>query len=332
MLRFALALILTGGCVDVGAAAERPEWAFFVPLPGPSAATSVRAASPAASTSRWSAPGSSQSYANAELQDPLNPPDWFPQEHPAMPDVVAHGTQPKGRPPILPCALCHLPNGAGHVESAELAGLSANYIVHQFEDIRGGTRQITVGAAYHMAFITTLKNSFSNEQVLAAARYFSSLKPREWIRVVEASAVPKSYVSPDTLMRLPLPGGGIEPLGSRIVELPESALGLVNRDAHSGYVAYVPKGSLAAGEALVTKGGPGKTLACASCHGPKLAGLGDVPPLAARPPSYLARQLWAFQSGARAGALSAAMKPVVANLSDQDMLDIAAYLASRPPR
>jgi cytochrome c553 len=144
--------------------------------------------------------------------------------------------------------------------------------------------------------------------------------------------VPGSYVNPVTLMRLPVPNGGTEALGRRIVELPENPLGLINRDSHAGYVAYVPEGSLAAGEALVTKGGPGRTLACASCHGPKLTGLGDIPPLAGRPPSYIVRQLWAFQSGTRAGELSAGMKPVVVNLTADEMLDIAAYLASLPPR
>jgi len=250
-----------------------------------------------------------------------------------MPDIVAHGTPASGaETAVLPCALCHLPNGAGHVESASLAGLSEIYIVHQLEDFRSGARHITVGDPHATALITTVKKSFAEEQLPAAARYFSSIKPRQWIRVVETSVVPKSFVDPGTLMRLPLPGGGNEPLDQRIVELPESVAGLVNRDSHAGFVAYVPIGSVAAGEALVARGGPGRTLACASCHGPKLTGQGDIPPLAGRPPGYLVRQLWAFQSGSRAGALSAGMKPVVANLTVNEMLDIAAYLASRPPR
>ncbi|HWW20137.1 MAG TPA: c-type cytochrome [Steroidobacteraceae bacterium] len=326
LLAFALAL-----CgLDVGVAAERPEWAFFVPADAPPPKGSALSDPFPA---QWSAPGSTRSYSGAQLQDPLNPPDWYPSEHPQMPPVVAHGSKAeKEGPPVLPCALCHLPNGAGHVESASLAGLPSNYILHQLDDIRSGTRQITVGGPHAISLITTLKKGFAQEQLPAAARYFSSLKPRTWIRVVEAYAVPKSFVSPDSLMRLPVPNGGTEPLGRRIVELPESALGLIARDSHSGYVAYVPEGSIAAGEVLVNKGGPGRTLACASCHGAKLTGLGDVPALAGRPPSYIARQLWAFQSGARAGSLSAGMKPVVANLTAEEMLDIAAYLASVPPR
>jgi len=330
MFRALLVLAFSLGRLNVGVAAERPEWAFFVPAESP-APEGAKLSDPL--PAQWSAPGSNRSYSGAQLRDPLNPPDWYPAEHPQMPSIVAQGTRAGGAgSPILPCALCHLPNGAGHVESASLAGLTSNYILHQLDDIRSGARQVTVGDPHAISLITTLKQSFASEQLPAAARYFSSLKPRAWIRVVEATAVPKSFVDPNTLMRLPLPNGGTESLGRRIVELPESALGLVSRDSHSGYVAYVPEGSVAAGEGLVTKGGPGRTLACASCHGPKLTGLGDIPPLAGRPPSYLARQLWAFQSGARAGALSAGMKPVVANLTEEEMLDIAAYLSSMPPR
>jgi cytochrome c553 len=330
MFRAWLACTLALCCLNIGVAAERPEWAFFVPVDSPPP-KGAKLADPF--PAQWTAPGSSRSYSGAQLQDPLNPPDWYPAEHPQMPPIVAQGARSEEAGlPILPCSLCHLPNGAGHVESASLAGLTSNYILHQLEDIRSGARQITVGDPHAINLITKLKKGFASDQLPAAARYFSSVKLRPWIRVVEATIVPKSFVNPDSLMRLPVPNGGTEPLGRRIVELPENALGLLARDSHSGYVAYVPEGSIAAGEALVTKGGPGRTLACASCHGAKLTGLGDTPPLTGRPPSYIARQLWAFQSGARAGAMSAGMKPVVANLTAEEMLDICAYLASMPPR
>src|SRR5580658_5093227 len=199
MFRVFLFLVLALCCLNVVVAADRPEWAFFVP-----------AASPIPKDA-W-----------PELSDPLNPPDLYPQEHPPMPEVVARGAQPAtGGAPLLPCALCHLPSGAGHVESASLAGLSSNYIAHQLEDIRSGARLITVGDPHAMSVITTLKKGFAGAQISAAARYFSSLKPRPWIRVVAADFVPKSYVSPVSLMRLPVPNGGTEALGRRIVELPE---------------------------------------------------------------------------------------------------------------
>ena len=45
---------------------------------------------------------------------------------------------------------------------------------------------------------------------------------------------------------------------------------------------------------------------CATCHGQGLKGLGNVPPLAGRSPTYTVRQLYDFQSGARAGLIERA--------------------------
>ena len=70
---------------------------------------------------------------------------------------------------------------------------------------------------------------------------------------------------------------------------------------------------------------------CETCHGKDLKGLGDVPPLAGRSPSYTVRQLYDYQSGARAGLLNARMKEIVAKLTVDDMVSIAAYPAARPP-
>jgi cytochrome c553 len=131
-------------------------------------------------------------------------------------------------------------------------------------------------------------------------------------------------------MRLPLPGGGTESLGRRIVELPQSADRAIRRDPNSGFVAYVPIGSVAKGRALV-KGGAGKTPPCAACHGPALKGLNEVPGIAGASTLYTARQLYGFQTGTRDGPSAAAMKPVAATLNEDDFIDLAAYLASLPP-
>ena len=48
---------------------------------------------------------------------------------------------------------------------------------------------------------------------------------------------------------------------------------------------------------------------CGACHGPDLKGLGAVPGIAGRSPSYIVRQLYDFKHGTRAGADSAQMKP-----------------------
>jgi cytochrome c553 len=324
-----LAAVLFGSSACTSLAAERPEWAFFVPS---TKTETLSATVPSNGGAQWRPAGSRKAYTPSQLQDPLNPPDWYPEEHPPMPDIVAHGSRAgSDGTPLLPCALCHLPNGSGHVESASLAGLSASYIVQQFAEFRNGERRIPVGNSETIALLTTMKKKYTDAQVKAAAQYFASLKPRPWIRVVETTSVPKSVVSPETLVRTTIPNRGTEPLGNRIVELPKSTIGLVNRDSHSGFIAYVPRGSIAAGKALITRSAANGVPPCATCHGTLLTGIGDIPPIAGRPPNYLVRQLWGFQSGERRGSLASVMQLVSSKWTSADMLAIAAYLASRPP-
>jgi cytochrome c553 len=77
----------------------------------------------------------------------------------------------------------------------------------------------------------------------------------------------------------------------------------------------------------------GKTTPCVTCHGLDLMGVADVPPLAGRSPSYIARQMWDIQQGARNGASAQLMKLAIANLSAEDLVAIASYVSSRvPPR
>jgi cytochrome c553 len=70
---------------------------------------------------------------------------------------------------------------------------------------------------------------------------------------------------------------------------------------------------------------------CANCHGPELTGVGRIPGVAGRSPTYIVRQLDDFQHGARAGSASALMKPIVAKLTLDDMVALAAYAASLAP-
>jgi cytochrome c553 len=133
---------------------------------------------------------------------------------------------------------------------------------------------------------------------------------------------------------LQVTNGGDEPLGDRIIEVPEDPNAVeITRSSRVGFIAYAPRGSVQRGEVLVTTGG-GKTVACATCHGPDLAGLstspnGPMPGLAGRSPSYLVRQMFDIKTGQRRGARVELMKPVVGALTSDDMRDIAAYLASR---
>jgi cytochrome c553 len=289
-------------------AMDRPDWAFPV-------ADKVQPPSKDDDQPK-TVTGSTKSYTQKQIDDLKNPPDWFPDMHPPMPDVVGRGTA------IFACGSCHLPIGTGHDESAYVAGLPASYFVQQMKDFKGGTRK-------GFGIMPDIAHALTDADVQSAAAYFSALPARTWLRIVETDTVPKTYVNPSN-MRLALPGGETEPIGNRIVELPEDEAAAVARDPRSGFVVYVPPGSVAKGRKLVTTGG-GETTACTICHGPALKGVGTTPALAGRHAGYTVRQLYFFQNGSRSGPDVALMHNVVRRLTDDDMLAISAYVASLQP-
>ena len=263
-------------------------------------------------------PGSTLSLTAPQINDLLNPPDWYPSEHPAPPKIVVHGAAPNA----LACGSCHLMNGQGHPESASLAGLPENYIIRQMEYFKASVRK-------DPARMNGIAKAVSDEDVRQAAEYFASLKPIVWTKVVETDMVPKSRVG-TTRMRLHAEGGGMEPIGMRIITLPNDDEKIEERDPHTGFTAYVPKGALKKGEALVKTGAKGKTLQCSICHGADLHGIGDVPGIAGMHPIYITRMLYAFKGGNANGGLDQLMKQVVEKLTDEDILNISAYVASVP--
>jgi cytochrome c553 len=146
--------------------------------------------------------------------------------------------------------------------------------------------------------------------------------------VVETSKVPKTKIVGG--MFVALDGQGEEPLGERIIEVPENAEATqVLRDPRSGFVAYVPVGSIQKGRELAMRNSDSGR--CQLCHGADLVGLGPVPGIAGRSPTYLVRQLYDMQHGTRKGAWAGLMTPVTRNLTQSDMLSLAAYIASLKP-
>jgi cytochrome c553 len=266
-------------------------------------------------------PDSTRAYTQAQIDDPFNPPDWFPDEHPPMPQIVAQGD----RPAVRACAQCHLPSGDGHPESSSLAGLPVPYILRQMAAFKTGGRK-----GVRATTMITIAQAISDADALAAAEYFAALQPGVWTKVIETDSVPKSYVGAGG-MRFAEPGGEMEPIGNRIIVLPQDETRAKSRDPRSGFIDYVPTGSIAKGEALVTTGDGGKTIPCAICHGQTLQGLGELPSIAGRPPTYVVRQLNDMKTGARSGISTALMKAVVDKLTVEDMVAIAAYLGSRDP-
>ena len=256
------------------------------------------------------------------------PADWYPADHPVMPDIVAHGRE---QDMLRACALCHFPNGKGKMENGHLAGLPADYILQQLTDFKRGRRRSADPRKANTNEMIAIASLLTDEEARAAAAYFASMPWTPWVTVVESDTNPKVRETENGLF-LPIDGAATEPIGQRIIEMPKNPERTnVMRDPHSGFIAYVPKGSIARGQALVTTGG-GKTTPCAICHGDDLNGLGNVPGIIGRTTSYTGRQLYDIKAGTRDGADTPLMKPVVAKLNDADILAITAYLASRTPR
>jgi cytochrome c553 len=341
---------LFSGAVLLVAQAPPPSWAYgyLTPLaPGQSApkcadARPISCAYPASAVPDGGPlldlPGTAAKFHLAQIAADYGPADWYPNDHPQMPDIVAHGREADG---LRACGLCHFPNGKGKMENGGVAGLSAGYMLKQLADFKNGLRRSWDPRKANTNEMAAIAKSLSESEAKAAVEYFSSLKWTPWVKVVESETAPKVRATTNGLF-LPLASGETEALGQRIIEVPENPERTDKyRDPHSGFIAYVPVGSLVKGESLVTTGvdlgvdakaaGNRKTMACGACHGADLKGKGDVPAIAGRSPSYTIRQLWDMQQGTRNGAGAKLMKGVVAKLSVEDMIAITAYVSSREP-
>jgi cytochrome c553 len=214
--------------------------------------------------------------------------------------------------------------------NAALAGLPYEYQVQTLMDFRNGLRKSADPRKNNTNLMIGFAKAISEDEIKAASRYYASMTYRPWIKVMETRTVPKTRVQNGVFIKLE--GNETEPIGVRILEMPEFPDRTELLDPHAGLIAYAPVGSVKSGETLVRTGGNGKTIQCSICHGANLEGVGPVPPLAGRSPSYLVRQLYDMQVGARHGLWTELMKPAVAKLTEQDMVAIAAYVASLPPQ
>ena len=262
--------------------------------------------------------GSRAEYSLVDVRDPQQVADWFPGDHPRMPGIIAQG------PSSLTatrrgCGFCHLPNGRGRPENAPVGGLPIAYFIGQIHDFRNGLRGSADPRKPNTVTMIDLAKAMSDAEIVEAARYFAAIQPAPWIRVVETDMVPKTTVV-NNLFLAPN-HDRTEPIDGRIIEVPEALeQGETLRNPRSGFVAYVPSGSIEKGKDLVTTGGmrivndtivQGRTTPCVTCHGLDLLGVADVPPIAGRSPSYIVRQMWDIQQGTRRGAAVQLMKQAI---------------------
>ena len=316
-----------------------PLWAYAFsrpPQPGevyvpydPVRSTGLRAGETMEEVNKlWTVPGSELSFSRLEMRQ-RDLIDWFPGDNPPMTEMVRRGSRGLGEE-AWSCGLCHLPNGKGRPENAPPAGQPVAYTVQQLDDFANGLRYTSDPRKRNTPLMIRLAEAMTEEEKLETAEYFAAIPWTPWIRVIETDLVPEMHLEEGD-MYITVGTEPTVPIAGRIIETPQDEhQANFLRNSRSGWNAYVPVGSLAKGEELVTTGG-GKTVSCSVCHGPDLMGLGSMPGIAGRSPSYMMRQLWDMKQGTRNGPQVALMKPVIENLTVEDMTGIVAYLASLMP-
>ena len=306
-------------------AQQLPAWAYAIPSAEDEVIANEARRERAQDTKLYSLPGSDLQFRRAKISNRYGPADWFPGDHPVMPNVVAYG---KLRTEIRACSLCHMPNGKGRQENAGVAGLPVQYFLQQLNDFRDGKRKSSEPRKGNVQLMIDIAKGMTEEEMHAAAEYFGAMPWTPWVRVVETETIPKMRIQGGIF--LPLDENEREPIGNRIIETPENIEHTeILRDPRSGFIAYVPVGAVKKGEELATSGT--KTTQCAICHGAGLKGLGPVPGIAGRSPSYMMRQLWDMKMGNRAGDWTRLMAPVVAPLTQEELLNVVAYVSSLTP-
>ncbi len=285
--------------------------------------------------------GSGATYSLIDIRDGSNVIDWFPNDHPTMPNVIRYGPAAGSGNTKRGCGSCHLPNGKGRPENSGIAGLPVGYFMRQIQDFRSGKRHSADPRKPNTNTMIELAKAITDEELKSAAEYFGAIKWTPWIRVVETEMVPKTRIVGNLF--LATEKERTEPVAGRIIEVPEDEeQAELYRNPRSGFVAYVPVGSINRGKDLVTTGGarivgnefiPGKLTPCITCHGLDLMGVPEtnVPPIAGRSPSYTVRQMWDIQQGTRSSEGAQLMKLAINNLTADDMVAIAAYVSSRVP-
>lgn len=268
-------------------------------------------------------PGSSLQPTDAELGNLASVVDWYPGEHPQAPQAVLHGNDKAGA-----CGYCHLPDGRGRPENASLAGLDADYIRRSVHGYASGQRSSADPEflAFRLMHKTAL--GVAEADLDAAARYFAALPRHSFGKMVETALIPAPVG--DGMVWRPDPSGQRARLGLRLIEMPDDFGRFKARDPHLGYTAYVPPGSIARGAKLATGAAPHGPPACATCHGENYNGTAIAPPLAGRSPTYIARQLVNYRSGARHSVEAEPMRAVAGGLGNHDIVALAAFMGSRP--
>ncbi len=297
-----------------------PDWAY---TPPPPAGTPIPSALPSDDAAVVSIPGSSKTFTRGQLRALKETMDWYPEDRQGtMPDVVRFGKPPAARQ----CTLCHLPDGSGRPETAPISGYHPAYFMQQMQDYRDGLRKSADPRKANTNTMIAYAKATTHEDDVAAAQFFARQPYPRRIKVIESKTAPKVRMQGGMHMAVPVAeGGGMVPIQpDEIVEVPDDNLRAEARDTRMHWTAYVPPGTLNRGKQVATK------YQCATCHGVSFEGIGPVPPLAGRSPSYTMRQLFDMKNGSRRGPWAELMQPIVSRMSVQEMAAVSAFAASTP--
>jgi cytochrome c553 len=298
-----------------------PDWAYTPPPPPGSPA--APSALPADDNAIVKIAGTDKTMTRGALRAVKEIPDWYPEDrHGTMPPIVRYG---RGMD-VRACGLCHLADGSGRPENAPVSAYHPAYFMQQMEDFKNGLRKSADPRKQNTNNMIKFAAGATAEEVRAAADYFAAQPYPRRIKVIESRTAPKVRLQGGMHMAIPAAdGGGMEPLRDEIVEVPDDNLRAEARDTRMAWTAYVPMGTLNRGKQLAAKH------QCGFCHGANLEGVGPVPALAGRSPSYTMRQLFDMKVGTRRGPWSELMKPIVTQMSVPDMMAVSAYAASIQP-
>src|SRR5438874_10686217 len=150
------------------AATSMPDWAYAIPQPPPAGA-GAPAAPP--DTSPKQLPGSTLTFTRQQISDGFGPADWFPSDHPRMPEIVAHGK----RPDVRACGLCHYPNGKGRQENAGVAGLPVSYFIQTMNDFRDGLRKSAESRKANTNLMIQYAKTMTADEIKEAAQYLGAM-------------------------------------------------------------------------------------------------------------------------------------------------------------
>src|ERR1700741_579987 len=191
-------VLATAGAVLLRAAGM-PLWAYGYIDPPPASSdysTKCTAAGPVDSPGggpppddgrKRTLPEGAGGWTVTEIANDYGPVDWYPGDHPKMPDIVAHGAKERG---IRACALCHFPNGTGKPENAPVSGTSVIYLINQMADFKNGLRHTSDKNKANAWEMPVMAAALTPEETRQAAEYFAAIKYIPKNKGVEATEGP----------------------------------------------------------------------------------------------------------------------------------------------